>query len=244
MRLGVEQQAGRTPRTDLMSEIAVDVFWIDTDAAASEVERLHPMLSGDERHRAARYHLERDRRRYIVRHGTLRERLSVRLDCPPWEIRFCINGYGKPSVADTDLRFNLSHSHGIALYVVARGLEVGCDIEWRNPDLACEPVAERFFSTLERRELQSLDPAQRIEGFFNCWTRKEAYVKALGCGLSLSLGSFDVSLAPSRPAALLNGCAGWSLKSLEPVPGYQAAVVAEGADWRLVLGSALTPIAR
>ena len=106
--------------------------------------------------------------------------------------------FGKPCVAEGDLRFSLSHSRGLALYAVARGLEVGCDLEFRDPRLACGRVAERFFSPPELHALRSLPAERWAEGFFNGWTRKEAYVKARGLGLSLPLDSFAVTLAPRR----------------------------------------------
>ena len=92
---------------------------------------------------------------------------------------------------------------------------------------------ERFFSAYEVGAWRDLDPTTRLEGFFNCWTRKEAYLKARGFGLSVSLDSFDVSLAPGVPAALLRGCDGWSVQSFSPAAGFEAAVVAEATDWRL-----------
>jgi 4'-phosphopantetheinyl transferase len=163
----------------------------------------------------------------------LRELLSRYLNCAPSLIRFSKNAFGKPSLTAGELRFNLSHSNGMVLYVIGRGKEVGCDIEHCDPQLASEEIAERFFSPSEVASLRSVAPAERNRSFFNCWTRKEAYVKARGCGLSLPLDSFDVSLVPGEAAALLRGCDGWSVESFEPARDYHAAVVAEGTDWRL-----------
>ena len=101
--------------------------------------------------------------------------------------------------------------------------------------MATSAVAERFFSPLERVLLSSLPPDRWVEGFFNCWTRKEAYIKALGVGLSYPLDAFDVSLAPGEPAQLMRGCDGWSVQALEPAPAFAAAVVAAGFDWTLNL---------
>jgi 4'-phosphopantetheinyl transferase len=113
--------------------------------------------------------------------------------------------------------------------VIGCGVEVGCDIEWRDPDLACPAVADRLFSPDERTALASLSGTAWVEGFFNCWTRKEAYVKALGLGLSYPLHAFSVSVAPGEPARLIDANPGWSLSSFEPASGYQAALVTGAA---------------
>ncbi len=217
----------------------VDVYWLETDRA--DGVDLLSILSDDERARAGQFHFERDRHRYVVRHAVLRELLASYLDCAPERIAFTQNHYGKLSVAGSDLRFNLSHSHGIALYAVTRGIEVGCDIERRDPEFAAEQIPEWFFSREETRALRALPLARQTEGFFNCWTRKEAYIKARGYGLSLPLDSFDVSLVPGAPAVLGRGCAGWSVRSFEPLPDFEAAVVAAGAGWELRLHGAELP---
>ena len=216
-----------------MPTIPVDVEWIDLDAATPDLAHWHGMLDNTERAEAQRFRFERDRRHFIVRRGWLRTLLSYRLDTSPWEIRFFRNLFGKPSLPEWNLEFNLSHSAGKALCVIATGLKLGCDLEWRDPSLASNAVAERFFSSLERKRLTSLPTNQWIEGFFNCWTRKEAYIKARGYGLSCPLDMFDVSLAPEEPARLMRGCEGWSVQSFEPAPNFTAAVVAEGSGWSL-----------
>jgi 4'-phosphopantetheinyl transferase len=205
--------------------ITGDLMFLDVDAA--ERARFEAMLTPEEHRRASEFRFDVDRRRYTVRRGRLREILADRLRCPPREIPLSCNAFGKPCIEGADLRFNLSHSSGVALYVVGRGAELGCDIEWRQPKLAVEDVAERFFSAQEVQSLRSLPHAQWVEAFFNCWTRKEAFIKALGLGVSYPLKAFDVSLAPGEPAALLRGPAGWSLGSFEPLPGLQAAVAVE-----------------
>jgi 4'-phosphopantetheinyl transferase len=218
-----------------MATSAIDVYWLDIDAEGVDDAGYRVFLSAEECDRASRFRFERDARRYIVRRGHLRQLLARYLDCIPSRIQFVSNPFGKPSVAASDLRFNLSHSHGMALFAIARGREVGCDIEQCDPQFASEQIPERFFSLHEVRALRMLAQRDQTQAFFNCWTRKEAYVKARGCGLSLPLDSFDVSLVPGEPAALLHGCEGWSVRSLAPVTGYQAAVVAQGSDWQLNL---------
>ena len=125
----------------------------------------------------------RHRRRYVARRGILRELIGSYLDCDPAGVAFVHNAYGKPAIAQSDLRFNLSHSHGMALYAFCRYAEVGCDIERRDPKFAAEQIPERFFSPDEVRALRSLPLNEQTEAFFNCWTRKEAYIKAVGHGL-------------------------------------------------------------
>jgi 4'-phosphopantetheinyl transferase len=127
----------------------------------------------------------------------------------------------------------------MALYAFTLQREVGLDLEFMRHDFACEEIAARFFSEREVAMLSALPVSQRVQGFFNCWTRKEAYIKARGVGLSLPLNSFDVSLAPEEPAALLSVSDGtgetqrWRLQELNPAAGYVAAVAVEGIGWRL-----------
>jgi 4'-phosphopantetheinyl transferase len=184
-------------------------------------------LGTDERERACRFRFARDRRRFIVRRGALRALLARRIDCAASAIRYSCNEFGKLSVVASDIRFNVSHSHSIALYAVADGVEVGCDIERVDSGLDIQAIAEQFFAPQEISMLQSLPEHLRHTGFFNCWTRKEAYLKCRGCGLSARPDSCVVSLAPGEPAALLVGNDGFSLSSLETAPGYRAALAVE-----------------
>jgi len=200
-------------------------------------------LTLDERARARRFRFPRDRDRFIVARGVLRAILGRYLGVDPGRLRFRYSPYGKPALAgpfeDEGIRFNLAHSQGIALYAVSRGREVGIDVEYVRADLADERIAERFFSPREVATLRAVPAEQRREAFFHCWTRKEAYVKARGEGLSLPLDQFDVSLAPGEPAALLSTpgdppeVTRWSLQALNPGPGYVAALAVEGNGWRL-----------
>jgi len=216
-----------------MFQVVVDTYCVDVGKPEIDADRYGAILSAEERGRADQFRFERDRRRYIARRGVLRELIGSYLDCDPAGVAFVHNAYGKPAIAHSDLRFNLSHSHGMALYAFCRGADIGCDIERRDPKFAAEQIPERFFSPDEVRALPSLPLHEQTEAFFNCWTRKEAYIKAVGQGLSIALDSFDVSLAPGEPAALRRGCEGWSVQSFEPTLGFQAAVVAQGANWRL-----------
>jgi 4'-phosphopantetheinyl transferase len=234
----------RPPSAELtLSSSEVHVWQASLDPAASCVEQLQRTLSAEELHRAARFHFPRDRRRFIVARGVLRDILSRYLSVPPAELGFRYSAYGKPALADmTDeegLCFNMSHSHEMALFAITRGREVGVDIEYLRTAVACEEIAEHFFSARERATLRALPETRKHQAFFNCWTRKEAYIKAHGEGLSLPLDQFDVSLAPGEPAALLatrgdpREALRWSLQALTPAPGYVAALAVEGQDWYL-----------
>lgn len=207
------------------------------------VESLLGTLTDDERSRAERFKFLKDREHFIVARGTLRAIIGRYLQIEPSQLRFCYSDYGKPALvkdfAGGAARFNLTHSHGLALFAVTCGREVGIDLEKLRPDLADGQIAERFFSAQEVRRLRELPRQQQGEAFFNCWTRKEAYIKARGEGLSMPLDSFDVSLVPGEPAELLDTrgdpqeASRWSLRELFPASGFVAAVAVEGSDWRL-----------
>lgn len=203
--------------------------------------RLAQFLAPDELERAARFHFAHDRQEYVVGRGLLRWLHGRYRHILPTDIRFTYNDYGKPSVAQDDgWQFNISHSHGKILIGFCRSAEIGVDIEQiRLPDHADE-LARRFFSAAEAAAFALARPEQRAEAFFNCWTRKEAYIKAIGEGLSCPLSDFDVALLPEEPARLqrIRGderlAAGWTMWSLTPFPGYRGAVLVAGQGWELV----------
>jgi 4'-phosphopantetheinyl transferase len=220
----------------------VHVWRINLDRDQAGVQRLRALLSGDELDRAARFHFEADRRRHIVSHGASRSILGHYLGRPAARIGFKYSDYGKPDLDhDTDIAFNLAHSGMIALIAVTRGVLVGVDVELVRPDIDLVEIAERYFSPRENRVLRSLPPEQQCQCFFDCWTRKEAYIKALGAGLSIPLDRFDVANAPGEPARLIEDrldpmmSRRWVIKEL-PVPeGYVAAAAVETAviKWSL-----------
>lgn len=211
----------------------VDVFCVDLDAATSAPARWQALLDRQEAARAARFPLARDRNRFIACHGILRLLLGRSIERAPATLRFDIGSHGKPALRDSDLRFNISHSHHLALFAVSRMLTVGCDIEFHDRRFLAEEIPEHFFSPAEVAELRALPAADQGAAFFAGWTRKEAYIKARGVGLSLPLDSFDVSLAASAQPPLTRGCEGWSARSFEPVPHCSAAVIAESPAWRM-----------
>lgn len=221
----------------------VHVWRARLNQPAEIVKSLLEILSPDEVNRARSFYFEKDRTHFIVSHAALRKIISSYLGAEPKEIRFCFGPQGKPSLTEdcygNGLSFNMSHAHGLALYAVTREREVGIDLEYIREDFASEEIACRFFSQREIAMLSSLPEAARAEGFFNCWTRKEAYIKAVGQGLSLPLDQFDVSLAPGEPALLLSTrenpqeASRWTLREIAPGEGYAAAVAVEGRDWTL-----------
>lgn len=226
-----------------LADDEVHVWRFSLDLETPRVQSLQRTLASDEQARANRFHFRRDRDRFIVARGLLRVVLARYLDTNPGQLRFCHNSYGKPSLVSIDgqdtLNFNVSHSQELGLYAITRNRRIGVDLEYIRTDFACEQVAERFFSSRERATLRSLAPRLKHQAFFTCWTRKEAYIKARGEGLSLPLDQFDVSLAPGGPAALLNTRGDpqeanrWSLRELKPGPGYVAALAVEGQGWQL-----------
>jgi 4'-phosphopantetheinyl transferase len=196
--------------------VEVHCFSLDVDAA--RLRELNGFLSWEERERATRFRFDRDRNRFVTCRGILRELLGVKA-----RENFVYGAYGKPRLADSEIRFNVSHSHDVAMIAIARGREVGCDIERIDASFADDKIAERFFSPYEVAALRALPKEDQCAAFFRCWTRKEAYIKACGMGMSLALDSFDVTLG-ERPA-LLRGAEGWSLGDVEAPEGYAAAVV-------------------
>jgi len=202
------------------------------------LRRFEATLASDEKARANRFLFQRDRNSFMVTRGVLRELLGRYVNRPPAHLEFNYSPLGKPSLraelTERPVQFSVSHSHGMALLAFAVGRHLGVDVELVRPDFSPEEIAGRYFSPREVMELQALPPSLRAEGFFLCWTRKEAYVKARGEGLHIPLVSFHVSLTPGQPERLQ--CADsmhWSLRSIRPDPQYVGALVGEGRDWRL-----------
>ena len=221
----------------------VHVWCASLDMTSPHIRRLQATLSADELERASRLHFAKDRRRFVVARGVLRSLLGRYLGVEPRQLRFSYSAYGKPTLVPTSggarLCFNVSHSHELALYAVTYGREIGVDVEHIRTNIACEEIAERFFSAQERALLRTLPAHLKHDAFFHCWTRKEAYIKARGEGLSLPLDQFDVAFAPGKPAALLatrwapHEASCWELRELTPGPGYAAALAVGGHGWRL-----------
>lgn len=204
-----------------------------------------PLLSGDERTRARRFVFDRDRHAFERARGALRMTLARYLDIEPARIEFDYNAHGKPSlkpaIKTPAVCFNLSHSGDLALIAITRSTHVGIDIERLRPDLATMKLARTAFSPAEVTALSALPRELFVRGFYHCWTRKEAFIKAVGEGLSFPLDAFDVSLRPDSPAELLALRAGtgkacdWMMYDLTIRPGYVGAVVlgSRDRDWQV-----------
>ncbi len=217
------------PKHLLADKKEVHIWRATLDRSLAEVEELAPILSADERRRAERFHFEHDRQRFIVARGLLRTILSNYLGMPASRLQFDYGHYGKPAIKDTSVRFNLSHSKSLALYAITRDREVGIDVEFIRPMNDAVQIAHRYFSACENAMFQALCATEKPAGFFYYWTRKEAYLKAVGDGLAASNDDFDetVTTKGDRPNR-------WFLRSFSPAASYQATVAIEGNGWDMV----------
>jgi 4'-phosphopantetheinyl transferase len=193
-------------------------------------------LSEDERFRAERFRRAADRERYTAGRALLRQLLADRLGVPAGSITLAAGPQGKPHVAypAATLEFNVAHSGRLALVAISSSLPVGIDVERIDPDLDWEPLSSRFFAAAEDRAIKLLPEEDRRAGFFACWTRKEAVVKAIGMGLSYPLHDFEVTIDPHADPELLRGGQGmrtdeWMLRDLDAGAGFRACIAAPGA---------------
>jgi len=209
-------------------------IWLAESCKASEdLTDLRSVLSPEEAERASRFHFDPDRAQYIQTRGTLRRLLGSYLGIPAGEVAFDYSGHGKPSLGDTRhrLEFNVSHTRGMAVLGFCRAGRIGVDVEHIHTDFQTSEVAERFFSLAERTALRALPAEYRHQAFFRIWTRKEAYIKALGEGLSHPLHQFDVSLddtarlIATRPDP--SEAQRWRLENIAVPAGFAAAVAIE-----------------
>ncbi len=200
------------------------------------------LLSDDERERAAGFYRKLDAEQFIVARGILRRILAGYLDTEPAALRFVKNEHGKPSLAGKNagsLSFNVSHSGAMGLFAVSWKRPLGVDIERYNRKLDHGRLAGRLFSPLENEALGCLeDEEERMQAFFRCWTRKEAYIKGQGKGMALGLRSFDVTLTADEPRLAATRpdaaeAASWQLRDLQAAPDYAAALAVRGWDWTL-----------
>ncbi|HEY6721973.1 MAG TPA: 4'-phosphopantetheinyl transferase superfamily protein, partial [Burkholderiales bacterium] len=208
---------------------AIEVVLARLDVGPEAVRASAALLSDAERQRASRFALDRDRHRFTVARARLRQLLAARLGVQPESVELVYGERGKPalarSCATSDLRFNTTHSGEVAAYAFAPGREIGIDVEAVRVIRDADDIAARFFSQRENEAYLALGARDKPQGFFNCWTRKEAFVKALGDGLYHPLDRFDVSLSPGEPARILRvestpgDLCGWTLHSFSPGRG-------------------------
>jgi 4'-phosphopantetheinyl transferase len=206
----------------------VHVWFVELKAGGHSLDACARSLSPDERDRASRFRFEHLKTSFTLSRGVLRVLLECYLGMEAKRLLFAYGPRGKPMLAfpETTLDFNLAHSGRIAAYAFAVGCRLGIDIEEIRPVADQEDIVRRFFSQEECEEWLCLDASERQDAFFRCWTRKEAFIKAMGDGLSMPLDSFQVSLRPEAPASLIRAegdpeAAGrWSFSSLTPARGY------------------------
>lgn len=220
------------------------------DVPSNHLSRFQSLLNIDEIERANRFRFTIHRDRFIARRGILRTLLGQALECPPQDICFAYSVYGKPYLVqepNLKLHFNLSHSEGLALIALTLGRDVGVDIEKVTPSLRDDTVPEQFFHPHEVALLRSLPQPDQAEAFLRFWVLKEAYIKALGKGLSFPLHSFDTSPvwnARANKSYTLDDpetAKVWALRILAPAPRYTAALAAEGNDWKAFFWDFTTP---
>jgi 4'-phosphopantetheinyl transferase len=221
------------PSNLTLTDHEIHIWKANLNDARTHLQELFALLAPDEQAKAARFHFEKDRSHYGAARGLLRLILSSYLSEDPKKLQFTYNSYGKPALNSDlhePLQFNVSHSHGLALYAVARYCNVGIDLEYMRTDFGWRQIVEQYFSAQELRTLTQLPEAQQCRAFFDGWTRKEAYIKAKGQGLSIPLNQFDVSLSPTEPAALLQTqwdlqeAAQWTIHTLNLDESYVGAI--------------------
>ncbi len=227
------------PACPALSDGEVHIWRASLAVGATRLAALWATLPPDERARAERLHFERDRASFVAARGLLRAILGRYLGTPADELRFAYGPHGKPSLAwpgAPGLHFNLAHSQGLGLYAVACHREVGIDVEQQRPDLDLAALARQVLSPGELAAWQALPAAARAGAFWRAWTRKEAYVKARGQGLTMPLGDLEALGEPALRIPADPAEAGrWSMCDVAPAPGYAAALAVEGQGWQLLL---------
>lgn len=220
----------------------VHIWRTGLDLPQSDLTQLRHVLSPEEQERSDRFHFEAERRRCLIGRGSLRLLLGKLLHQPASKLQFEHDEFGKPHVIQgrgSRLQFNVSHSGGLILLAITMDRMVGVDVEMVRTDFDLDEIASRFFSAREYATWASLAGDVKCEAFFACWTRKEAYLKARGTGLSISPSRFDVSFLPGEEPRLLetrpdqDEASHWSLRAPQPEPGYKAALAVEGSAWTL-----------
>jgi 4'-phosphopantetheinyl transferase len=206
------------------------------DLPSALLRRMASTLSGDEKERAERFLIAQAGERFVAARGILRHLLGMYSGVNPASVEFRYGPEGKPSLStihSSNISFSVSHSGKMALFAVCGSAELGVDIEEVKSDFKGMQIASHFFSEEEVAELSKLPPKLADQAFFECWTAKEAYVKARGQGLSIPLRSFTVGFGCREQLLQVEGGSRWSCYALEPALGFAGAVVAAGEGWSL-----------
>lgn len=220
----------RSPSRPILKFGQAHVWRVDLSEMLPQVGSLLPLLTQEERQRGERLVSTRLRQRFFISHAILRLILSTYLEESPEEIQFKKATHGKPSLDGYPLQFNMTHSEDVALYVITSNTEVGIDVEYLKRMHDMDALVKRFFSKRENKEYQSFIGVERRLAFYRAWTRKEAYLKATGQGLSYPLDHFDVSLAADGMRCLLRindsdeEASAWTVFSFEPFQDYLASI--------------------
>ncbi|RZK13103.1 MAG: 4'-phosphopantetheinyl transferase superfamily protein [Flavobacterium sp.] len=223
------------PEKLTLNDAEAHIWRVDLELDECLQSSLLKLLSPDEKDRARKFCFVKDSRNFIVARGILRSLIGNYLEINPSDISFQYSKFGKPSIADNNsLQFNISHSQNMALFGFTKKFTIGVDVEFVNPNIEVRDIAANFFSRKEIQNLFALPAEQQTLGFFNCWTRKEAFIKAVGEGLSFPLDQFEVSLEPDKPAKLLatdwnpKAVSKWSMYSLAAGTDFVGSLVIEG----------------
>jgi 4'-phosphopantetheinyl transferase len=229
-----------------LAENVVHLWQVRFDGDEERERRCASTLVPEELARAERFHFRIDRQRWVVGRGMVRRVLADYVGVRPADVRLCYNSHGKPALTgESDrggVKFNVSHSGELLFLAIARDREVGVDVEQVRPLPDWRELAGRFFAPAEIATLDRVPAAVRERAFFQCWTRKEAYIKAHGLGMTLPLDRFAVSLGPGEAARLVNAdhdpaqLRRWTLRDVSPAGDYAAALAVEGSDWDLWCG--------
>jgi 4'-phosphopantetheinyl transferase len=221
----------------------VHVWVTHINRPPNDIHRANAYLSSEERDKAQRFHFSADAERHIIGRALARRLVGHLLEVQPTALHFREDTFGKPQIVDAQnsrgLRFNISHSGDLVLVALTLGREVGVDVEQIDPTVELEEIAAHMFCPGERDDLMSLPPDQKLRGFFRCWCRKEAFIKASGKGLAMPLDQFDVALRRAEPVVVAAPRADateqkqWTVRDLDVGPSHAAAVAAEGLDWRV-----------
>ena len=227
-----------------IEQTALSAVSLDTEvhiwrAVVSEIDLLRmelgSLLTPSERRRAETFKSPDGRSSFIARRALLRKLLSMYLNRPARDLAFQLNAYGKPRLSGCDVDFSVSTSCGVILLAFARRRRIGIDLEYTNVDFDYQAVADQNLAPSERQFLAKLSGSDARAAFFSYWTRKEAFVKALGCGLSMPLNGFEVPLVEASPVVLVGAdrreeLPSWRLVDLMIGSAYRAALAVEGSD--------------
>lgn len=241
--MNIDRPDFRFPSSITLPNDEVHLWRVDLDATRLEQGRWQEILSPEESARAARFRFPVDRQRYAVTRAALRIILAGYLAVDHRNIHFTYSAREKPLLGlpyeNSGVTFNVAHSGTVSLLAFTRKKQIGVDVEQLRRNFELEAIARRFFSAREQQQIFAMTPEDRFAAFFRCWTRKEAYIKATGDGLSLPLCDFDVSIRAEEGNALLatrpdiSEASRWLLREVAAGPGYVGALCVEGRDWTL-----------